>query len=82
MKMELVDWVKVVFFLSFILGISIVYASKGDSTTGIGVLFLVIFVILGIILKLGVVKGTTEKKPQERATNFPFALILPKKKKP
>ncbi|MFH1695249.1 MAG: hypothetical protein ABH850_02345 [Candidatus Micrarchaeota archaeon] len=67
--MELIDWLKVVFFISFVLGISLVYA--GDSTTGIGVFFIAVFAVCGIILNLGIIKEKTspEKKLQRIEKN-------------
>ncbi len=52
--MNKIDIVKIVFFLSFVLGISLVYA--GDSMVGAGVFFLLMFVVLGILLKMNLVK--------------------------
>ncbi len=54
--MKLEDWVKVILFVSFCIGVGLVY-NPGSDTVGFGVLFLVIFVVSGIVLKLGLIKG-------------------------
>jgi len=69
--MELVDYIKIVFFLSFIIGIGLVY-NPGSDTVGIGVLFLLIFVGCGIALKFNLIKGKivqTKKSEKKKKNN-------------
>ena len=53
MDMNKEDWVKIGIFVSFVLGIGLVY---GD-IVGIGVLFLIIFIVLLAVLKLKLLKA-------------------------